>query len=127
MGKKLNPTTAELKILQILWADGPSTVKHVRERLGTKSGYTGVLKQMQVMHANGMVERDESQRSHIYSAEHIRERTTEGLLRDLMQKAFGGSASKLVLSALSNEQVSKTELKEIRKLINRLEKQNEQD
>lgn len=121
MSKK-TPTKSELNILKVLWSKGPSTVKTVWQELGETPGYNGVLKQMQVMHENGMLSRDESARSHVYSAEDIRNETTKTLLEDLRTKVFEGSASKLVLSALSESPVSREELQEIRDLVDQLEK-----
>lgn len=117
------PTESELEILRVLWTKGPSTVKEVWEELGQTPGYNGVLKLMQMMHEKDLVARDASRRSHVYSAEHNREQTTRRLLRDLKTKVFQGSASKLVLSALTENPVSSEELQEIRELIDQLEKE----
>lgn len=119
--KNQKPTGAQLEILQILWEDGPSAVKQVWEKLGKNTGYTGILKLMQIMHEKGLVRRDESARRHIYSADHNQEQTARRLLGDLQAKAFGGSTSKLVLSALSGNLASPEELHKIRELIDELE------
>lgn len=115
------PTDAELAILRVLWARGPSTVREVQERLDEPSGYTTVLKLLQIMHEKGLVTRDESQRAHVYTAAVSEERAQRQLLDDLMSRAFGGSAQKLVMRALSSEGVSAGELEEIRNLLDRLE------
>lgn len=115
------PTDAELAILRVLWARGPSTVREVQERLDEPSGYTTVLKLLQIMHEKGLVTRDESRRAHVYTAAVSEERAQRQLLDDLMSRAFGGSAQKLVMRALSSEGVSAGELEEIRNLLDRLE------
>lgn len=115
------PTDAELAILRVLWARGPSTVREVQERLDEPSGYTTVLKLLQIMHEKRLVTRDESQRAHVYTAAVSEERAQRQLLDDLMSRAFGGSARKLVMRALSSEGVSAGELEEIRNLLDRLE------
>ncbi|MFK5924092.1 MAG: BlaI/MecI/CopY family transcriptional regulator [Verrucomicrobiota bacterium] len=119
--KKQKPTEAQLEILHVLWTQGPRTVKQVWEEQGQKTGYTGILKLMQIMHEKGLVNRDESARSHIYSADHNQKQTARQLLGELQDKVFGGSTSKLVLSALSENPTSPEELCEIRKLIDKLE------
>lgn len=112
------PTEAELDILQILWESGPRTVREVHEALhGKKTGYTTVLKQMQLMVEKGLLERNERFRSHVYEARQPREQTQGRLLQRLMQTAFSGSAKSLVLGALSAKPVSQDELAEIREFL----------
>ncbi|HTB97370.1 MAG TPA: BlaI/MecI/CopY family transcriptional regulator [Terracidiphilus sp.] len=112
------PTEAELQILQVLWEKGPSTVREVHESLeGKKTGYTTVLKQMQVMAEKGLVNRNERFRSHVYEARYPRERTQQRMIRHLVHTAFSGSAASLVLGALSAKPVSKAELAEIREFL----------
>ena len=114
----LLPTEAELDILQILWESGPLTVREVHEALhGKQTGYTTVLKQMQVMTEKGLLTRNERFRSHVYSARQPRERTQQHLIQHLVQTAFSGSAKSLVLGALSAKRVSQAELAEIRKFL----------
>lgn len=117
------PTDAELAILRVLWARGPSSVRDVHEILSLtqKSGYTTVLKMLQIMTDKGLVSRDETERAHIYRAALSEERTQQGLISDLLDKAFGGSAQQMVLRALSTRQTSPEELAEIRRLIEALE------
>lgn len=118
------PTQAELAILQILWSGGPMTVREVHEALSNKEiGYTTVLKQMQVMTEKGLLERNERFRSHVYSASDAREDTQQGLVRDFLQRAFSGSAKGLVLGALSARPVSREELAEIKRAIEKFEKE----
>jgi len=117
------PTEAELAILQILWNLGPSTVREVHEALRNRgTGYTTTLKQMQVMTAKGLLKRSERFRSHVYEAHVARERTQLLLTRSLLQRAFDGSAKKLVLGALSSQPISRAELAEIREMLDRFEK-----
>ena len=127
VGMDKTPSKAELRILKVLWGRGPSTVKSVWIELGEKPSYNGVLKQMQVMHENGLLSRDESQRSHVYSADGVRTETAKKLVEDLRKKVFQGSASKLVASALTESPVSTEELQEIRDLIDQLEQGNKND
>ena len=113
------PTDSELAILRILWARGPSTVRQVHEALADTrdTGYTTTLKLMQIMADKGLVKRNETERTHVYSASAGEEQTQRQLVQDLVDKAFGGSAAQLVLRALSAEGASDAELKEIRQLI----------
>lgn len=117
------PTDAELQILSVLWKRGPSTVRDVHESLANvqDTGYTTVLKLMQIMAQKGFVERDETNRSHIYRAVITEDQAQRGLLGQLMDKAFSGSASQLVMRALSMQSATTHELDEIRALLNDLE------
>ena len=113
------PTEAELEILRVLWERGPSTVRQVHEALAVarETGYTTTLKLMQIMADKGLVTRDESSRTHIYTPRASQESTQQQLVSDLVTRAFGGSAAELVLRALSAHTASDDELAEIRKLI----------
>jgi predicted transcriptional regulator len=122
MPKTPRPTQAELAILQVLWEGGPATVRQVHEALDSKNveratGYTTTLKLMQIMAEKGLVTRDQSARTHIYSARSPQQHTQRQLVGDLITKAFGGSAAQLVMHALSTHPASKEELAEIRRLI----------
>ena len=123
MGKTPRPTPAELDILRLLWELGPSTVRAVQERLERErpTGYTTVLKLLQIMTDKGLVARDEAERAHVYSAKAPEQHTQRQLVRDLVDRAFGGSASKLVMQTLSARQTSREELGRIRELLDRLE------
>lgn len=113
-----SPTEAEFAILEVLWAHGPQTVREVFDRLaGRGTGYTTVLKQLQVMTAKGLAIRNERYRSHVYQARQPEKATQQQLLRDFMRRAFAGSAKKLVLGALSAEPISAAELAEIRRAL----------
>jgi BlaI family transcriptional regulator, penicillinase repressor len=118
------PTDAELEILKVLWRRGPSTVREVFETLGENkvTGYTTVLKTMQIMAEKGLVVRDESERAHRYEPAAPEDETQRRLVGDLLRKAFDGSAKKLVLQALSTERASADELDEIRRLLDELER-----
>ena len=113
------PTDAELAILRILWDRGPSTVRQVHDVLGLErqAAYTTALKLLQIMTEKGLVERDERDRTHIYRARLSEETTQRQLVRDLADRAFGGSASKLVMQALATRRASAEELRDIRKAI----------
>ena len=121
--KPLRPTEAELEILAVLWEHGPSTVRQVHQQLaGDRDvGYTTVLKLLQIMAEKGLVERDTSERSHVYRARHEAEQTQRQLVSDLLARAFGGAADKLVMQVLLAKKVSAEELAEIRKLLDELD------
>lgn len=121
-----HPTDAELEILNVLWKRGPSTVGEVHTEIleHNRVGYTTVLKLMQIMHAKGLLERDDSARAHVFKPTASREHTQRQLLGKLTQRAFGGSVAELVLQALgSGRHSSAAELARIRQLIDELEKQ----
>lgn len=120
--KTTTPTKGELQILKVLWTRGPSTVRAVHDELQAerKTGYTTVLKLMQIMVEKGLLSRDESQRSHVYQARLSEEEVQTEMTRDLMDRAFGGSASQLVMRALSAEPTSPAELDEIRSFLQSL-------
>jgi predicted transcriptional regulator len=119
------PTDAELAILRVLWERGPSTVREVHEVLQDGSGYTTVLKMMQIMTEKGLVVRDESQRAHVYSARATQEKTQRQLVTDLVERAFGGSPAQLAMQALSTKKTSPEELAELRRLLDSLDKEVE--
>src|SRR5262249_53741123 len=112
------PTDAELVILRVLWERGDGTVRDVHEALITQGvGYTTVLKQLQIMTEKGLVDRNETQRAHVYTPRASEERTQRQLLRDLVDRAFGGSPARLVLQALAGRRSTAVELREIRALL----------
>ncbi len=120
------PTDGELALLRVLWRRGPSTVRQVLEELNRgqpeESGYTTVLKLLQIMAEKGLVHRNETERSHVYEAARAEEETQQQLVRHLLERAFGGAAHKLVLQALSATPAGSQELAEIRSLLDRMEK-----
>lgn len=116
------PTEAELEILNILWTLGPSTVRDVHTASAKDTGYTTILKQMQVMAEKGLLSRSERYRSHVYEARIAKEQTQRQLTRSLMQRAFDGSAKNLVLGALSSQKVSAKDLAEIRRMLDEYER-----
>lgn len=117
------PTDAELEILGVLWANGPSTVREVHERIAVSRPvtYTTVLKLLQIMHEKALVERNTNERSHVYRARVQQERTQKDLVRDLLDRAFSGSAAALVQRALAARPASDEELNEIRRLLEGME------
>lgn len=117
------PTDGELEILQVLWQNGPATVRFVNDELNKikEVGYTTTLKIMQLMTEKNMVRRDESNRSHVYEPLLKEETTQKQLLHKFLDTTFRGSASKLVMQALGNHQTTPEELDEIRELLNKLE------
>jgi len=117
--KSSRPTDRELTILRILWDNGPSTVRDVNEAMNKdgSTGYTTTLKLMQIMVEKGLVRRDESQFKHVYRPALTEEKAQKQLVGDLLDRAFSGSAEKLVMRALSAKKVSATELASIRKML----------
>ena len=120
------PTDAELAILRVLWERGPSTVREVTVAIQAErgTGYTTALKLMQIMTDKGLVQRDDSNRSHVYEAVVPAEVTQRQLVGDLLDRAFGGSAQQLVLQALSGRKASRADLAEIRKLLDAMEQKS---
>jgi len=118
------PTDAELAVLRTLWQLGPSTVRHVHERLsGSRGiGYTTVLKLLQIMLKKGLVRRDESQRTHVYQPRCTEEQTQRQLVGDLLDRVFAGSGAKLAMHALSARKADPAELAEIRRWLDQLER-----
>jgi predicted transcriptional regulator len=122
--KQRRPTEGELAILQVLWEGGPRSVRDIQRVLNESkpTGYTTVLKLLQIMTDKGLVERDESQRPQIYRARYSQQQTQRQLLRDLLDRAFGGSVKALVLQALASKRSSKEELEAIESLLDRFER-----
>ena len=118
------PTTAELEILGALWTRGPSTVRDVQDYVQqTKpTGYTTVLKLLQIMADKGLVRRDETQRAHVYHAVASQERTQRQLVDDLAARAFGGSAMALAMRAIGSRRATRTELAQIRQMLDDVER-----
>ncbi|HTI97029.1 MAG TPA: BlaI/MecI/CopY family transcriptional regulator [Rudaea sp.] len=122
------PTAAELEILRVLWDRGPSTVREVHDALYADdgAGYTTALKLMQIMHGKGLVERDDSQRAHVYRAGINKQRTQKRYLTDMARRLFNGSTPQMVLHALGSQHgASREELAEIRALLNKIEAEGE--
>ncbi len=119
----MKPTDSELSVLSVLWKDGPSTVRHVNEKLNTERrvGYTNTLKIMQIMHDKGLLDRDESSRSHVYAPAVGPMDVKRDILSHMIDSVFDGKTSDLLVHALGNYQPSTEELAQIRALINKLE------
>lgn len=119
------PTDSELAILRVIWRIGPATVREIHEQIegNQQVGYTTVLKLLQIMTEKGLVTRDESQRAHVYAAAVPAESTQQQLVGDLVERAFGGSALRLVMSALAERPADSRELIEVRELLERIEKE----
>jgi len=120
--KSVHPTKGEFRILKVLWNQGPCTVRQVQEGLRDESGYTTVLKLMQIMLEKGLLSRNEKERTHVYTAAVPEVQAKRGLVQDLIEKAFGGSAQELILQALSSRKSSPEELSEIRRMIDTIER-----
>jgi predicted transcriptional regulator len=117
------PTDAELEILGVLWNRGSATVRDVYEELKRDKpvGYTTILKLMQIMAEKGLVRRDEDQRAHLYEAAIPKESMQRQLIGDLLDRAFGGSASDLVMQALSEKRATTADIDQIRRLLDEYE------
>ena len=123
--KRLHPTKAELGILRVLWQEGPLSVRAVQHVLNESkaTGYTSVLKTMQIMAEKGLVERDDTRRPQIYRARYSEDRTQKQLLADLIQRAYGGSVKALVMHAIGTRNPSDEDLEAIERLLDRFEEE----
>ena len=123
--KPRRPTDSELAILRVLWSLGSGTVRQVWEEINRSqpTGYTTVLKLMQIMFEKGLVSRDDSVKIHVYYPVVSREKTQKHLLGKMITNLFGGSPTELVIHALGNHKASPEELEEIQQLLNNLKKQ----
>jgi predicted transcriptional regulator len=121
--KKAKPTDLEFTILKALWTSGPSSVRDLTAILNESrpTGYTTVLKMCQIMFGKGLVDRDESQRPQIYRARYSQEQTQRQLVRDLVERAFGGSTRSLVMQALSAQKATPDDLEAMEKLLDSIE------
>jgi predicted transcriptional regulator len=119
------PTQSELEILAVLWDAGSATVREVQQALDVRrpTGYTTALKLLQIMTEKGLVRRDATKRAHRYAPKLPRERTEQQMVGDLVDRAFGGSASRLVMRALSSRPATMDELEEIRQLLDDIERE----
>jgi predicted transcriptional regulator len=118
------PTASELEILRVLWERGPSTVRNVHAALNEKkpTGYTTVLKLLQIMAVKGSVRRNEEQRAHVYEACQPADKTKSQLAGDVLQRVFQGSASQLMVHALAGRRTSQQEIEELRRLLDEHER-----
>jgi predicted transcriptional regulator len=121
MASPPRPTESELQILAVLWQRGPCTVREVHEAMGRESGYTTVLKFMQIMTDKGLLARQRRGKQHVYRPAVAAEKTQTHIVGDLLDRAFGGSVRKLLVAALSADRAKPAELNEIRKLIDEIE------
>jgi len=121
--KQIRPTKLELAILKVLWDKGPRSVREIQGILNEtkETGYTTVLKMVQIMTEKGLVERDETVRPQIYRAKYSQEHTQRHLVSDLLDRAFGGSVKALVMQALAGKKSSAKDLDAIEKLLDRIE------
>jgi len=124
MAKTPKPTEAELAILRVLWNRGPSTVRQVHEELNEtkKTGYTTVLKFMQIMVEKGLVRRDDTPYAHVYEARVPQEQTQRKIVADVLDRVFEGSMSRMVVQALAAKGATAEELAEIRKILKKYER-----
>jgi predicted transcriptional regulator len=125
MEPKIEPSKAELDILTVIWKHGPNTVRFVHNQLSLikEVNYTTTLKQMQLMAEKGMLARDESSMTHIYSAAEEPSKTKSHLLDRFVNHIYDGSAGNLVMQLLDNKNASSEDLKVIRDILNKLDQQ----
>ncbi len=121
--REVTPTDGELAILAVLWKTGPATVRQVNEVLNRerRTGYTTTLKLMQIMTRKGLLDRNDSERTHVYKAAFAAADTERHMVSELLEKVFGGSAKALVMSALTAKKVPPDELARVRKLLDEIE------
>ena len=120
MSKPPRPTDGELEILRVLWQAGPATVREVHDELcraKPSTGYTTVLKLMQIMADKGLVTRDEKSKAHVYRARMPQEQTQRQLVGDLLDRVFGGSAARMMMQALSSRKATPGDIAEIRRML----------
>lgn len=124
----MKPTESELEIMQVLWEFGPMTVRMVNDQLNEqrKVGYTTTLKIMQIMVEKGLLSRDTSQRSHVFTPSLSPEAVQSSVVDHILKTVFRGSSSNLVMQALGNHTVSSQELEEIKLLIEKMEEQSDE-
>ena len=122
------PTETELNILRVLWESGPAPVRVIHEEISKakETNYSTTVKMLSVMLDKGLVKRDENVRPHIYRTVKKQETTQKGMLRDLMDRVYGGSPGRMVIQALSSKKASQDELDEIRKLLDRLQEREDE-
>lgn len=126
MNKPIRPTESELEILNILWAKGPCTVREIHEVLeqNKEAGYTTSLKLLQIMHEKGLVSRDTSSKTHVYTAAIPQDKVQGQLVKRFIDNVFNGSASQLVMQALGTHKADAAELEKIREYLDKMEQQN---
>ena len=124
MIQTIKPTESELEILQVLWQKNNATVREVHEVLSEhkESGYTTTLKLMQIMFEKGLVNRDDSSKTHVYRPNISREATQQQLLHKMVNTLFQGNATELVMQALGNAKPTSDELQAIEQLIQQMKK-----
>ena len=124
------PTNSELEILRVLWDRGPATVRDVHELISAArpglTGYTTILKLMQIMTEKGLLERDEAERAHVYKPRVAREKTQRAIVGHMLDRVFSGSAADLMMQALAAKPTSPAEIKEMREMLARYEKEQKQ-
>jgi BlaI family penicillinase repressor len=121
---KVKPTELELDILEVLWREGPVTVRQIHEALQGRRPvvYTTILKAMQVMHEKGLLDRNEDARSHVYSPAIAKDDVSKGMMKNLLDRFFEGSAAQLAMHALSTKPASQDEIRKVKVLLEEMEK-----
>jgi BlaI family transcriptional regulator, penicillinase repressor len=120
-----NPTPAELELLRVLWRRGPSTVREIQDALSADkpTGYTTILKLLQIMTEKGLAVREQVNRAHVYQARQSEEQAQRQIVGDLLDRVFGGAAEQMVMQALTTRRATPKEIAEIRRLLDRLEEE----
>lgn len=123
MKEEIVPTKTELDVLQVIWQYGPSTVRFVHDKLNEQKDaviYTSTLKLMQTMKEKGMLDRDETNMKHVYSALLAEDKVKGNLLDRFVDAMYNGSPSSLMVALLGNDKTSADELKKIKELLNKI-------
>lgn len=123
MKEEIVPTKTELDVLQVIWKYGPSTVRFVHDKLNEQKDaviYTSTLKLMQMMKEKGMLDRDETNMKHIYSAVLAEDKVKGNLLGRFVDSMYNGSPSNLMMALLGNDKTSADELRKIKELLNKI-------
>jgi predicted transcriptional regulator len=123
----MKPTESELEIMQILWEDGPLTVRQVNDKLNKqrKVGYTTTLKMMQIMTEKDLLTRDTTLRSHVYAPALPPDQVKSNILDHVLKTVFNGSRSSLIVQALGNKRVTAKELEQIKQIIEEIEENSD--
>jgi BlaI family penicillinase repressor len=125
LGNEVLPTKTEMDVLQVLWRNGPSTVRFVHDKLNEQKEvvqYTSTLKLMQVMREKGMLDRDETNMKHVYSAAIAEDQVKSSMLGRFVDSMYNGSPSSLMLALLNNDKTSEMELNKIKALLGKINK-----
>jgi BlaI family transcriptional regulator, penicillinase repressor len=124
-----HPTELELDILKVLWTESPLPVREVRARLERGAGrplaHSSVITMLNIMHRKGYLRRKREGKAFLFAPRVEKDRVAGNMMRDLLSRAFDGSAKALVLNLLDTAELDAAELTELRKLISRKTKEQQ--